>query len=173
MSNLNPLTNYLNVPSHDKVTNTHSINSGYSGGTSKLNNYLWSESEDVTNEESIKVSDLITKEKQVLNPHTIFQDIRFKAHQLRSSNDIEEINRDNKSPEDKHSNRDFRSHGDILDENHREQNERVHGPKFKDVEYRKITTYLGEDISDATTEMEKDIKALQVKSAFRNGFNPQ
>jgi len=63
MSNLNPLTNYLNVPSHDKVTNTHSINSGYSAGTSKLNNYLWSESEDVTNEESIKVSDLITKEK--------------------------------------------------------------------------------------------------------------
>lgn len=39
------------------------MNSVNSGGTSKLNNYLWSESEDVTNEESIKVGDMITKEK--------------------------------------------------------------------------------------------------------------
>lgn len=40
-----------------------------SGGasTSKLNNYLWSESDDITNEESIKVFDLICKDFNVLN----------------------------------------------------------------------------------------------------------
>ena len=159
MSNLNPLTNYLNVPSHDKVTNTHSINSGYSGGTSKLNNYLWSESEDVMNEESIKISDLITKEKQVLNPSAILQDIRFKSHQLRSSNDIDELNHDHKILDDKHSNKEFHSHGDVLNGGYKDQSH-THGPKFKDVEYRRITTYLGENISDATTEMERDIKVL-------------
>lgn len=65
LSNLNPLgAQYLNVPNNDKITNNnHSVTSANSGGTSKLNNYMWSESQDVTNEESIKVADLISKEK--------------------------------------------------------------------------------------------------------------
>lgn len=53
--------------------------SGNSGGTSKLNNYLWSESEDVTNEESIKVFDLITKQPSILNPNVIFQGTRIRT----------------------------------------------------------------------------------------------
>jgi hypothetical protein len=54
------------VPNNDKGSNSHSLVSG-SGETSKLNNYMWSESEGVTNEESIKVVDLISKYMNVLS----------------------------------------------------------------------------------------------------------
>lgn len=73
--------NYLNVPINEKATNSHSVMSGNSGGTSRLNNYLWSECEDVTNEESIQLTHLINKELNLLT----FQDVREK---IKARNDF-------------------------------------------------------------------------------------
>lgn len=86
MSNMNPITSqYLIVPTHDNGGNSHSVISGNSGGTSRLNNYLWSESDDVTSEEGINVFAAINKEEGPFLPR-IMSDIKGKLHQSSKGN---------------------------------------------------------------------------------------
>lgn len=79
MSNNNIISQYLIVPAgNEKATVlTHSVASGGSGGgMSRINNYLWSESEDVTSEEGIKLTEHISKSSSSNTPYGMLRDIR-------------------------------------------------------------------------------------------------
>ncbi|KAL4429334.1 hypothetical protein ABPG74_002320 [Tetrahymena malaccensis] len=154
MSNLNPLAqNYLSVPHNEKV----SVMSANSGGTSKLNNYPFSESEDVTDEESIKVAGLISKENNILNPHQMLQDIRIRTSQLHivkgSHHDLEESPN---NPSSKPSKPGY--HPPLLI-----------GSEKNIKDFKKMGTYMGENVSELNSDNNRDIKIFEVKSAFKMG----
>lgn len=83
------------MPGNEKaMALTHSVNSGYcsGGGLSKLNNYSWSDSEDIISEEGIKLTEHISKSRLVVvsSPLKSLSEIRDKTALKKKEKEVEE-----------------------------------------------------------------------------------